>query len=103
MKKQKKKLALNKWRDKYGVEILITEMSDRHLICAVRCYERYSKEREERLRQRLAAIMDGQGDVHIRQEAATKLTALDDEGFSITKAFPRYPLLCAEALKRGLI
>lgn len=99
-----KKLTLSMWKDKYGNVILIKNMSDYHLLCAIRCKERYAKDRERNLRSRLQAVINDINASHRLQAIAEeKLTTLDVEGFSISKEFPRYSKLCEEALRRGLL
>ena len=100
----KKRINLSVWKDKYGSKIPIVDMEDFHLKCAIRCYERYAEDRERKLRSRLLAITgDRSVSSKVRIDAEKKLVALDVEGFSISKAFPKYSRLCAEAMKRGLL
>lgn len=104
MAKKRKKLTLFMWRDKYGNVILIKDMTDFHLLCAIRCKERYAKDREKNQRSRLLAIVnDINASSQLRTAAEKKLTTLDVEGFSISREFPRYPKLCEEAMRRDLI
>ena len=100
----KKRINLSVWKDKYGSKIPIWDMGDFHLKCAIGCYEKYAKDRERKLRIRLSSIIsDRKVSAKLRTDAEKKLTALDVEGFSISKAFPKYSRLCAEAMKRGLL
>ena len=100
----KRRVKLSVWKDKYGSKIPIVDMEDFHLKCAIRCYERYAEDRERKLRSRLLAITgDRKVPSRVRIDAEKKLSTLDVEGFSISKTFPKYPRLCAEAMKRGLL
>jgi len=100
----KRRTNLSVWIDKYGSKIPIADMEDFHLKCAIRCYERYAKDREKNLRTRLLAIAgDRNVPARVRTDAEKRLSVLEIEGFSISGAFPKYPRLCAEAMKRGLL
>ena len=100
----KKRINLSVWKDKYGSKIPIVDMEDFHLKCAIGCYEKYAKDRERKLRIRLSAVIsDRTVSAKLRTDAEKKLSVLEVEDFSTSEAFPKYPRLCAEAMKRGLL
>jgi len=92
------------WRDKYGTMLLPKNMDERHLLCAIRCCQDYTKDRERKKILQLSAILEERSlPKKIKEEAAEKLSQLKVHGLKIADEFPVYPKLCAEALTRDLI
>jgi murein L,D-transpeptidase YafK len=92
------------WKDKYGNMFLPKDMEDYHILCAMKCCQQYTKDREHQRRTQLSAIAnDSSLPKSVREDATAKLRQLEREGLKVVDEFPIYSKLCAEAMKRGLI
>ena len=92
------------WQDKFRNKVKPEDMEDYHLLCAMRCCQNYTKDREQQKIKQLSAISsDTSVNKEIRETALERLRSIEIDGISIASEFPIYPKLCAEALKRGLL
>lgn len=97
MRKQTKK-----WTCKDGTKIRICDMKDSHLINAIKCLDRVSKNTTD------ALICDGyvglsclQGEMAI-ESLEDEIFGLEEQGLDPTEINPLYDNLCQECVRRRL-